>query len=67
MESSQSLQAMTDKEIEILREILTVLSQMWMERVDASDRYGGPKAKIPYKTQSRRETGLIEYEYYYKS
>lgn len=62
---NHSLQAMTDNEIEMLREKLTVLGQMWMERVEqpdnsqlladlqhASDRYGGPKAKIPYKTQS---------------
>ena len=28
------LQAMTDKEIQMLREKLTVLRQMWMERVE---------------------------------
>ena len=34
---NHSLQAMTDKEIEMLREKLTVLGQMWMERVEEPD------------------------------
>ena len=62
---SRSLHAMTDKEIEVLREKLTTLGQTWMERNEeqdspqlvadlqhATDRYGGPKNMIPYKSQS---------------
>ena len=61
----RSLHAMTDKEIEVLREKLTTLGQEWRERNDqpdnpqliadlqhATDRYGGPKNMIPYKSQS---------------
>ena len=34
---SQSLNAMTNKEIEVLREKLTILSQTWMERNEEQD------------------------------
>ena len=34
---NRSLYVMTDKEIEMLQEKLTVLGQMWMERVEQLD------------------------------
>ena len=61
---NRSLHAMADKEIEVLREKLTVLGQAWMERKEepsnpqlvadlqhTTDRYGGPKSVVPYKGQ----------------